>query len=105
MSNSQKMQPYFAKMFKRLKDVKEQCTPSLKTTKSWLGGPSARMQTNLIDLAHWPPHYLKVTFLISLCWLECYPALLIDSALSIVLDFKRIGKMSLSTGHCGNGKA
>ena len=33
--------------------------PSLKTTTFWLGGPSARMQTKLIDLAHWPARYLS----------------------------------------------
>ena len=46
-------------MFKRIREVKEQFMPSLKTTTFWLGVLSARMQTNLIDLAHWPARYLS----------------------------------------------
>lgn len=102
-SQSQMMQTCFAKMSKRPKEINEQCMPNLKTTTAWLESLSARLQTDLIDLAHWLACYLTVTFLISLCWLERYPASLRYSALSIVLDFDAMGKMPLSTGHCRNG--
>ena len=65
-SQSQKTQPCFAKRFNRPIEIKEQFMPCLETTTSWLEGPSARIQMESMNSAHWPARYLTVTFLTSL---------------------------------------
>ncbi len=45
------MRPYFAEMlFKGLRELEEQCMPNAETIAFWIGGLSAKMQTDLIDL-------------------------------------------------------